>query len=179
MRSTVVYLPIHKTLRDGTSIELGWMRPQEQEAVRSLLNRVIGEGQTYPQDRPLSEAEFVAYWASADAFVVRGEGAVLGAFYLKPNFPGRCSHICNAGFVVQPAARGRGIGRFMGESLLAIARWRGYSAVMFNLIFETNKPSISLWRSLGFTTIGRIPKAARLAGGHMVDAYMMYRSLEP
>lgn len=177
--ATAVYLPIHKTLRDGTPVELGWMLPQEQEAVRSLLNRVILEGQTYPQDRPLSVAEFAAYWVSADAFVVRGAGEVLGAFYLKPNFPGRCSHICNAGFVVQPATRGRGIGRFMGESMLAIARWQGYSAVMFNLVFETNKPSISLWRSLGFTTIGRIPKAARLAGGQMVDAYMMYCSLEP
>ncbi|HCF29774.1 MAG TPA: GNAT family N-acetyltransferase [Cyanobacteria bacterium UBA11049] len=174
---TIVYLPIHKTLRDGTPVELGWMRPQEQEAVRSLLNRVILEGQTYPQDRPLSVAEFVAYWESADAFVVRGAGEVLGAFYLKPNFPGRCSHISNAGFIVQPAMRGLGIGRFMGEEMLKIATSLGYSAVMFNLVFETNIPSIRLWESLGFATIGRIPKAVKLFDGSLVDALMMYKEL--
>ncbi|HEY9845823.1 MAG TPA: N-acetyltransferase, partial [Candidatus Caenarcaniphilales bacterium] len=172
---STVRLPLHKVLTDGTSVELGFMHPQEQDAVRLLLNQVIIEGRTYPQAKPLTETGFLAYWMSSDAFVVRADQQVLGAFYLKPNFPGRCSHICNAGFVVQPAIRGRGIGRFMGEAMLGIARWRGYRAVMFNLVFDTNKPSISLWRSLGFTTIGRIPKAARLADGQTVDAYMMYR----
>ena len=39
------------------------------------------------------------YFLSHAAFVVRdvASGAVLGAFYVKPNFPGRCSHICNGG----------------------------------------------------------------------------------
>lgn len=175
---TVVRLPIQKTLANGTQVELDFIQPQEQETVRALLNRVVLAGQTYPQDRPLSASEFAAYWLAADAFVVRADGEVLGAFYLKPNFPGRCGHICNAGFIVQPAIRGQGIGRWMGETLLELARWRGYGAVMFNLVFETNKPSINLWRSLGFTTIGRIPQAARLADGRMVDAYMMYRALK-
>lgn len=173
----MIHLPIRKILRDGTEVELGFMQAQEQNAVRSLLNQVIVEGQTYPQDRPLTGPEFEVYWISQDAFVVRADGEVLGAFYLKPNFAGRCSHIGNAGFIVQPAIRGRGVGRFMGEAMLEIARWRGYSAVMFNLVFETNKPSISLWRSLGFSTIGRIPKAVQ-SGGRTMDAYIMYRALD-
>jgi hypothetical protein len=79
---------------------------------------VILEGQTYPQKQPLSPSEFAAYWLNQDAFVVRtaAESAtqqakeILGALYLKPNFPGRCRHICNAGFIVQPRDRGSGIG---------------------------------------------------------------------
>lgn len=104
-------------------------------------------------------------------------GEVLGAFYLKPNFPGWCSHICNAGFIVQPAMRGQGIGRWMAETMLAIAPTKGYTAVMFNLVFATNEPSLNLWRSLGFSTIGRIPHAARLSEEASVDAIMLYRTL--
>lgn len=182
----MVQLPFYKTLKNGIRVELDYMQPQEQDAVRSLLNTFIIEGQTYPQDHPLSEAEFVTYWMNRDAFVVRTvvdasaetSGEVLGAFYLKPNFPGHCSHICNAGFIVQPAMRGQGIGRFMGESLLAIAPSKGYEAVMFNLVFETNIASFKLWQSLGFTTIGRIPKAAHLANNQTIEALIMYRSLE-
>ncbi|MBW4491493.1 MAG: GNAT family N-acetyltransferase [Trichocoleus desertorum ATA4-8-CV12] len=178
-------LPLYKILRNGMSTELDRMQLADRESVRELLNIVITEGQTYPQIQPLSESEFVAYWASHDAFVVRAmndlEGQkspkILGAFYLKPNFPGRCSHLCNAGFIVQPSLRGQGIGRWMEETMLAIAPTLGYKAVMFNLVFATNTPSISLWQSLGFSTIGRIPQAVQLAEGCQVDALILYRSL--
>lgn len=181
-------LPVLKTLKNNLTIALDWMQPSEREIVRSLLNTVVMEGQTYPQSQPLTEAEFAAYWLVRDAFVVRRveasdrsqqmTGEILGAFYLKPNFPGRCSHICNAGFIVQPSARGAGIGRFMGEAMLAIASSRGYTAVMFNLVFATNTPSLKLWESLGFTTIGQIPNAVQLDGDRVIDACILYRSLD-
>ena len=42
----------------------------------------------------------------------------LGTFYIKPNYPGRSSHVCNGGFIVTDAARNRGVGRLMGEGYL-------------------------------------------------------------
>ncbi|MGF1934327.1 MAG: N-acetyltransferase family protein [Nostoc sp. ChiQUE02] len=178
-------LPLIKVLKNGILVELDYMHPQEQEVVRSLLNVVIVEGKTYPQKEPLSPTEFSAYWLSKDAFVVRTSvldpthkpKEILGAFYLKPNFPGRCSHICNAGFIVQPGLRGQGLGRFMGEAMLSIAANLAYEAVMFNLVFETNIPSITLWQSLGFEIIGRIPGAAKLENGQVVDALILYHTL--
>jgi ribosomal protein S18 acetylase RimI-like enzyme len=180
-------LPIQTTLKDGTRIELDEMSRDEKAEVRALLNIVILEGQTYPQAQPLSEEEFAAYWMSGDTFVVRlvddleekvdmKPKRILGAFYLKPNFPGRCSHICNAGFIVQPSARGLGIGRYMGETMLAIAPTK-YTAVMFNIIFSTNTPSLNLWKSLDFSILGTIPNAANLINGKKADAVIMYRAL--
>jgi L-amino acid N-acyltransferase YncA len=180
-------LPIQTTLKNGTAIELGEMQANEKETVKDLLNLIVSEGKTYPQAQPLNEAEFAAYWMVRDTFVVREwndsednaenqTGKVLGAFYLKPNFPGRCSHICNAGFIVQPSARGLGIGRYMGENMLTIARDKGYSAVMFNLIFATNTASLNLWKSLDFSILGIIPNAVQL-DDRKVDAVMMYRDL--
>jgi ribosomal protein S18 acetylase RimI-like enzyme len=180
-------LPVYKNLKNGIKVELDYMHSEEVEQVRALFNAVIAEEKFYPQKQALTQSEFKAYWHSSDAFVVKVVSGtpqfhpqeILAAFYIKPNFPGRCSHICNAGFIVQPQMRGQKIGRIMGETMLSIAADLGYKAVMFNLVFETNIPSIRLWESLGFQTIGRIPAAVELDRNSYIDALMMYRQLSP
>ncbi|NJL62071.1 MAG: GNAT family N-acetyltransferase [Methylacidiphilales bacterium] len=182
-----MHLPVDKILRNGIHLELDYMHSEEQETVRTLLNLVILEGNTYPQKQALTQSEFSAYWMNHIACVVRLKQAItsfqtneiLGAFFVKPNFPGRCSHICNAGFIVQREMRGLGLGRFMGESMLEIASELGYKAVMFNLVFKTNIASLRLWESLGFQVIGQIPSAVEVNHDNFVDAMIMYRSLEP
>ncbi len=171
-------LPRYRQTRSGRVEELDEMRSQEAEIVRSLLNQVIAEGTSYPQTSPLDPDEFADYWLKGDAFVVRRDNAIVGAFYIKPNFVGRCAHICNAGFIVAPQARGEGIGRWMGEMMLPLARDRGYRAVMFNLVFANNIPSLKIWQTLGFEELGRIPEAVRLPQGNYVDAVMLYKSLQ-
>lgn len=175
-------LPTYRTLKNNTTVELDRMRPEEIETVRTLFNQIVEEGTTYPQDKPLSLADFGAYWSNYDGFVVRttntATSQIIAAFYIKPNFPGRCNHICNAGFIVEQDWRGWGIGRWMGESMLEIAVDLGYQAVMFNLVFATNIPSLRLWESLGFASLGKIPQAVRLDSGQYIDAVMIYRQLK-
>ncbi|CAG7971774.1 unnamed protein product [Penicillium salamii] len=110
----------------------------------------------------------------------------------------RCSHICNAGFMTTTAARGRGVGQAMGEAYLefaprlvridcrpssAVYRQRadslqGYTYSVFNLVFANNPASIRIWEKLGFSVIGRVPKAARLANSEeLVDALIFGREL--
>lgn len=180
-------LPIYRQTKSSVPVQLDEMQPVESEVVRTMFNGIITEGETYPQVAPLTPEEFANYWLKGDAFVVRSylkeapslapKSRILGAFYIKPNFPGRCSHICNAGFIVAPNFRGQGMGRLMGEAMLTLARDRGYRAVMYNLVFETNVPSLKLWESLGFETIGRIPGAVHLSSDRYIDAVMLYRSL--
>ncbi|NER78187.1 MAG: GNAT family N-acetyltransferase [Leptolyngbya sp. SIO1D8] len=182
-----VDLPIYSQTKTSVTVQLDKMWPTEAEVVRAMLNAVITEGLTYPQAAPLTPEEFDSYWLTGDAFVVRlcqeadsvatPTSTIVGAFYIKPNFPGRCSHICNAGFIVTPEVRGQGIGRLMGEAMLELARDRGYRAVMYNLVFKTNLPSLKLWETLGFEQIGRIPEAAHLPDGRYVDVMMLYRAL--
>ena len=182
-----VDLPIYRQTKSFVRVEIDDMHPAESEKVRAMLNAVIDEGGSYPQADPLTPQGFADYWLKEGAFVVRlcqeTEAAstpltkIVGAFYIKPNFPGRCSHICNAGFIVAPEARGQGIGRLMGKAMLGLARDRGYRGVMYNLIFETNIPSLKLWESLGFKPIGRIPEAAHLPDERYVDAIMLYKPL--
>jgi hypothetical protein len=101
------------------------------------LNQEIEKGDTYPMVEPLSVQAFGTYWfQSFGAIMVMGDidglaslhemernGAdwsklCLGSFYVKPNYPGRSSHVCNGGFIVTDAARNKGVGRLMGEGYL-------------------------------------------------------------
>ena len=42
----------------------------------------------------------------------------LGSFYVKPNYPGRSSHVCNAGFLVTAARRNAGVGKLLAQAYL-------------------------------------------------------------
>jgi RimJ/RimL family protein N-acetyltransferase len=147
---------------------------REVEAGRTLMNDVILEGKAWPFESIFeTEESFRGYFLSHAAFVVRsvreghdgnGNASVLGCFYIKPNFPGRCSHICNGGFIVEPNLRGSGVGTLMGACFLRFSKDLGYKAAYFNLVFESNQVSVRLWEKLGFDRVAVIPKAARLEG---------------
>ncbi|PYI12762.1 hypothetical protein BO78DRAFT_457157 [Aspergillus sclerotiicarbonarius CBS 121057] len=166
----------------------------------------IEKGCTYPMESPMEYDLYRNYWfgtfaviAVVDEVQVGGgkdnkeeggggndglregrnwEEACLGTFYVKPNYPGRCSHVCNAGFFTTPAARNRGVGRVMGEAYLEVAPKLGYKYSVFNLVFENNVASVKIWEKLGFQIIGRVPGAARLANSpDLVDALIIGRSL--
>jgi ribosomal protein S18 acetylase RimI-like enzyme len=66
----------------------------------------------------------------------------------------------------------------MGEHALEEARRLGYRAMQFNFVIATNESAVRLWRKLGFTIVGTLPRAFRHARKGLVDAYVMFRSLE-
>ena len=143
------------------------------------MNSISIPGNSYPQDDMTNIEDFRKYYLSHDVFVCKDHETdeVLGAFYIKPNFPGRCSHICNAGFIVKKSERGQGLGKFMAENYLYMARDLGYKASFFNLVFVSNEASIHLWRKLGFKEIGRVPKAGNLKDIGYTDALQFYYDL--
>lgn len=107
--------------------------------------------------------------------------ACLGSFYIKPNYPGRSSHVCNAGFIVTEAARNRGVGRLMGETYIDWAPKLGYTYSVFNLVYETNVASCRIWDALGFKRIGRVKGCGNLKSypGQLIDAIIYGRDLGP
>jgi L-amino acid N-acyltransferase YncA len=94
---------------------------------------------------------------------------------IKPNFPGRCSHICNGGFITAPNHRQQGVARLMGRFFLQAARDLGYKSSYFNLVFRSNKASVILWESLGFERVAVLEEAAHLSGVEGLDTAYGYR----
>jgi GNAT superfamily N-acetyltransferase len=138
------------------------------------FSRIVGAGEGFPQSAPVTREEFDDYWVdhSSAVQVARFGSYLIGAYYIKPNFVGRAAHIANAGYFVLTAYRGTGVGRTLVEHSMLEARRLGYDALQFNLVFESN-PVRALYERLGFTEVGRIPKAV---DGE--DALIYWRSLE-
>lgn len=175
--------PIEARLQDGTPIRLELADEQDVEPLRRLYRVIVEEGVSYPHDRMPDHDEFLDYWfrgkhtvAAYGASEARGSD-LAGAFYLKPNWPGRAGHVANAGFIVAPEWRNRGLGRLLGETMLDYARSLGYRSVIFNLVFAENKPARHLWRELGFSELAVIPGAVRKDDGTYQNAIIMFRSL--
>uniref|UniRef100_A0A060TC59 ARAD1B14212p n=1 Tax=Blastobotrys adeninivorans TaxID=409370 RepID=A0A060TC59_BLAAD len=165
--------------------------PELQERMLKEFNLEIEAGQTYPQTEPLSIETFRHYWMGRfAAILIQGtevtptaenvdwDKLFLGTFYVKPNYPGRCSHVCNAGFLVNTETRGKGVGRRLGEVYIQWAPYLGYTYSVFNLVFATNIASIRIWESLGFERIGKVKRAGKLKGiPEPVDAIVFGRDL--
>ena len=174
------YLPKSGSLKTGRHVVLDYFRPSDENEVHAIVVCVVNEeGDSYPYYDMSSVEDFRKYYLSHDAFVCRDAetNEVLGAFYVKPNFPGRSSHICNSGFVVKKPHRGTGIGSFLVPQFLQIARDLGYRASFFNLVFSSNATSLALWRKYGFKEIGVVPQAGYFEGQGYVDAIQFYYDL--
>lgn len=157
-------------------------RPGDWAAIWSFLEPVFRAGETYSYPRDISEAEARRAWMESPArtFVcVDDEGLVLGTYYLKANQPGQGSHVCNCGYVVSPAARGTGIASALCRHSQGVAVEMGFRAMQFNLVVSTNEGAVRLWKSLGYEIVGTLQGAFEHPALGDVDAYVMYKRLQP
>ncbi|GAM85312.1 hypothetical protein ANO11243_033160 [Dothideomycetidae sp. 11243] len=161
----------------------------------AIFNAEIAAGDTYPLIDPVPLERFGPYWFGnfgtavlAGDLCSRGldgiadhewDGLVLGSFYIKPNYPGRSSHVSNAGFLVAEGARGKGLGGLMGKVYIDWAARLGYTYSIFNLVYETNVASIRIWDSLGFQRVGRVKGCGALKSypDRLIDAIVFGRDL--
>ena len=151
------------------------------DAMWSIFRAHVGAGETYPFTSDTAPEAGYHYWlgGGGSTFVaVLGGARVLGMYKLGPNQVGRGTHVANASYMVSPAAQGVGVGRLLGEHSLAEARRQGYLAMQFNYVVSTNTGAVKLWKKLGFSIVGTLPKAFRHARLGYVDAYVMYQLLE-
>lgn len=109
--------------------------------------------------------------------VAEADGELLGSYYLKPNAVGPGAHVCNCGYMVAPAARGKGVAQRMCEHSLQVARDAGFLAMQLNSVVATNTVAVALWKKMGFEIVGTLPRAYRHRTLGLVDCYVMYRWL--
>lgn len=162
-------------------VEIRPLEQRDRDAVWRIVEPVFRAGETYAYSPDIAENAALRIWIDAPeaTFVAVEDGAVLGTYYLKPNQPGLGAHVCNCGYIVAEAARGRGVASKMCEHSQREAVARGYRAMQFNLVVSTNKGAVRLWQTLGFVIAGTLPGAFRHPRLGFVDAYVMYKTLDP
>lgn len=152
---------------------------QDAAAIWSIIAPTIRAGETYALDRGMSEADALAYWLGPDreTFIGEEDGRGLGTYYLRANQAGGGAHVANCGYMTDTAAQGEGIARRMAEHSLERARVRGFRSMQFNFVVSSNVRAIRLWQSLGFSIVGRLPRAFCHPTLGDVDALVMFKDL--
>jgi L-amino acid N-acyltransferase YncA len=151
----------------------------DHDGIWNIFHQVVEPGDTYTIDPGISREDAFAYWFREDTrtYVAESKGRIVGTYTLRPNRSGGGAHVSNASFMVDPEARGMGIGRTMAEHCLSEARRHGYRAMQFNFVVSTNDRAVRLWQALGFEIVGTLPGAFRHPEKGYVDACLMYRQL--
>lgn len=155
--------------------------PGDWPAVWAFMRDIVAAGETFVWDRDTSEADARALWMHSPpgrtVVAVDPDGTVLGTAETHPNHGGAGAHVANAGFMVDPAGAGRGVGRALGEHVVAQARADGYRAMQFNAVAETNTRAVALWLSLGFAILATVPEGFHHPTQGYVGLHLMHRPL--
>jgi len=160
-------------------IEISEMTRADFEAFWPTFESVIKEQKTYAFDPDMSIDESYKIWCDMPlkTFVAKEGGRVLGTYYIKANAAGPSNHICNCGYMVSSAARGKGIATSLCEHSQKQGVKLGFTAMQFNSVISTNSGAVRLWQKLGYSIIGTIPSAFRHPTEGLVDAFIMHKKL--
>jgi ribosomal protein S18 acetylase RimI-like enzyme len=155
------------------------IEPADADAVWQIIQQVIETGDTWVFDPASTRETMLDIWYDPEkfAYVYEESGRVAGIFFIKTNQPGLGAHVANAGYMVHPDFRGRGIAKKMCLFSLEEARRLGYLAMQFNIVAVTNVVAVRLWQQCGFEIVGTLPKAFRHQQLGLSDAHVMYQWL--
>ena len=148
--------------------------------MRAIWNGVVDAANAFPQREGLADdAEAERFFAGQTrAAVAVDGGCVVGLYILHPNNVGRCAHVANASYAVDPARRGEGVGRALVSDSLASLAACGFRGLQFNAVVASNTRAIALYESLGFQRIGVIPGGFENGGCVFEDMIIYYHSAE-
>ena len=153
---------------------------QDFDRIWPIFHEIVAAGDTYAYPTDISKERASKVWLETprETYIVEDDGQVLGTYYLKTNQSGPGDHVCNCGYMVSSAARGRGLATAMCEHSQEVAKELGYKAMQFNFVASSNEGAVRLWRKLGFALVGCLPKAFCHPAEGYVDALIMYKWLD-
>ena len=145
-------------------------------AMWPIFQAVVITGTTYVFAPETSYQDAFTYWFAPGVTSSVAEDAeqIIGMYKLIANQRDLGSHVANASFMVHSEYCGQGIGKAMGLHCLREAKNAGYLAIQFNFVVCTNEAAVSLWKKLGFSIVGTLPKAFLHQSLGYVDVYIMY-----
>jgi L-amino acid N-acyltransferase YncA len=163
-----------------TSVHIREARDADWPQIWPIFEATVRAGDTYAYDEGLTSADAAALWMErppGSTVVAVADGVLLGTAKMGPNRDGRGAHIGTASFMVASEARGRGVGRALGDYVVRWHRDQGFRGIQFNAVVETNTAAVRLWEALGFAIVGTVPGAFRHPEHGYVGLHVMFLPL--
>ncbi|GAA3879852.1 GNAT family N-acetyltransferase [Saccharothrix violaceirubra] len=155
----------------------------DADELADLLLTVVAGGSSVGFLATLTHAEAVTWWRGLAAplangaltlWVARAEGRIVGTVQLRHGTMPNGTHRAEvAKLMVAPSARGWGVGRRLLDTAERGAARLGRTLLVLDT--ETGSPAENLYRSAGWTEVGRIPDFAADPGGALRPTTLFYK----
>lgn len=168
------------SMGEKMSIIIKKFSEENADNVIRIWNDVVKEGNAFPQTDTLDHKDGIDFFEGQSytgAAVDDETGEIVGMYILHPNNVGRCGHICNASYAVDNNMRGKHIGDVLVTDCMKKAKELGFKILHFNAVVATNEKALRLYKRLGFTQLGVIPKGFKLDSEHYEDIIPHYIEL--
>jgi len=153
---------------------------EDEESLYKIFQEIVDSGNQFPYECSSIHEFYRQFFAPQSQVYVAhsSERELVGGFYIKPNFSGRCKHIANAAYMVRNTHRGQGIGTLLVKASLELAKHLGFRAMQFNMVLSENHTALRLYQKLRFNIIGAIPRAIKNSDGSYQEGYVLHRELD-
>jgi ribosomal protein S18 acetylase RimI-like enzyme len=160
--------------------QLEEIEPYLDELAEMLV--IVAEGASIGFLPPITKEAAVEYWkrvrkSGIMLFIAKIEDRVVGSVQLHENSSQNGSHRAEiAKMMVHPEFRQRGIAR----KLMLVAEEKAIHEGKTLLVLDTREgtPANSLYISLGYVEVGRIPNYARSADGTLHTTVIYYKQID-
>ncbi len=160
------------------AIDIEEYQDSDLEDMIRIWNNVVEEGTAFPSDEMLTLETGKEFFATqSHTGVAKVDGKVVGLYILHPNNIGRCGHISNTSYCVDPEFRCHHIGEALVRDSLEQARNLDFRILQLNAVVRTNYGAIHLYEKLGFVRVGSIPGGFLMKDGYYEDIIVFYYSL--
>ncbi|MDV2686446.1 N-acetyltransferase family protein [Alkalihalophilus lindianensis] len=147
-----------------TNLVIKKMLPEDWEHVKSIYLEGIARGHaTFQQDAPSFE-EWDCSHDTEGRLVARLNEVVVGWAALSP-VSSRCVYagVAEVSVYVGEYHEGKGVGRFLLESLIERSEQNGFWTLQSG-IFPENKASLAIHKKCGFKEVGRLERIGKMNG---------------
>lgn len=152
---------------------------QDVPSLRAIWNQVVEEGRAFPQLDPLLNYDEALDFFASQTYtgVAELNSKIVGLYILHPNNIGRCGHISNASYAVEPEARGMHVGEALVKDCLWVAGKKGFEILQFNAVVASNEAAIALYEKLEFERIGVVPRGFLNKDNEYEDIILFYHAV--
>jgi L-amino acid N-acyltransferase YncA len=158
-------------------MEIRSLESRDRDALARFLERVPAADRTFFKENVDDPAVVDSWLAPRPARTIALEdGEVIGWVSVVP-LHGWSSHVGEVRLIVDPAHRGRGIGRTLARRAVIEAHQLGLKKMVVEVI-AVQEPTIAMFRSLGFDPEALLSDHVRDRAGELRDLMVLSHSVE-
>jgi ribosomal protein S18 acetylase RimI-like enzyme len=155
-------------------MELRSIQPGDQDAVKDFFLRVPERDRTFFNEDVLDPAVVEGFFNPREGeqrLIMLDDGRVVGWVALFGGV-GWSSHVARIGLVVDPACRGRGLGKQLAREGLKRGLQSGYSKLVVEIISD-ERPAIGMFQAIGFQIEALLVDHVRDQAGEVHDLVLL------